>query len=138
MVFVYEKSLIIIMFVYALSFSVLGIQFILADVFHTQLTNFQGQPIKNTVITGIGTNTLNQIAGNATCTTNNCRSQATNPVTYLQVAAAYAWDLFMLIMGLYIFQFLFDLGVPLIFMYGFIALYLFLLVRSLMGWLRGI
>ena len=138
MVFVYEKSLIIIMLMYSLSFSLLGMQFVLADVFHTQLTNFQGQPIKNILITGVGTATLNSIEGQSTCTTATCKAQAVNPVTYLQIAAQYAWNIFMLIAGLYIFQFLFDLGVPLIFMSGFIALYLFLLIRSMMGWIRGI
>ncbi len=121
-----------------MEFALLGGQFVIADVFHTQLTDFNGNPIKNTLVTGTGTATLNTIQVNATCTTTACRSLATNPITYLQVAAAYAWDLFMLIMGLGVFQFLFQLGVPLIFLSGFIAMYLFLLIRSLMGWLRGI
>ena len=138
MVFVYEKSLIIIMLVYSLSFSMLGIQFVLADVFHTQITNFQGQPMKNVLINGIGTTTLNTIAVNGTCTTDQCHANAVNPITYLSVAAQYAWDIFLLVSGLYIFNFIFQLGVPLIFMSGFIALYLFLLVRTMIGWVRGI
>ena len=138
MVFVYEKSLVIIMFVYALSFSMLGIQFVLADVFHTQITNFQGQPMKNILINGIGTSTLNTIEVSSTNSTAAAKAEATNAVTYLSVAAGYAWSIFLLVSGLYIFNFIFQLGVPLIFMSGFIALYLFLLVRSLMGWIRGI
>ena len=138
MVFVYEKSLVIIMFVYSLSFSMLGRQFVLEDVFHTQITNFQGQPMKNILINGVGTTTLNSIEVNATCSTAQCHANTVNPVTYLAVAAQYAWDIFLLISGLYIFNFIAQLGVPLIFMSGFIALYLFLLVRTMIGWVRGI
>lgn len=116
----------------------LGVQFIVADVFHRQMTDFNGIPIKNVLITGVGQTTLNTIETNATCTTSTCHNNATNPITYLVFAAQYAWMIFMLISGLYIFQFLFQLGVPLIFMFGFIAIYLFLLVRSMMGWIRGI
>lgn len=126
------------MFVYSLSFSMLGVQFIAADVFHIQMTDFNGNPIHNVLISGVGTSTLNKIQVNATCTTDTCRSEATSPITYLQVAAAYAWDLFTLIMGLQIFIFLLQMGVPAIFVAIFITLYLFLLLRSLMGWLRGI
>lgn len=138
MVFVYEKSLMIIMFVYSISFSMLGVQYIAADVFHLQITDFNGNPIKNVLINGINVGTLNAIQGNSTCTTNTCHNNAVNPVTYLAVAAQYAWNIFLLISGLYIFSFLYQLGVPLIFMSGFIAMYLFLLVRSMMGWIRGI
>ena len=143
MVFVYEKSLVIIMFMYCVSFSILGVQFIVADVFHVQVTDFNGNPIKNILITGVGQqsngqSTLNNIYNNSTCTTPTCQNKAENPLTYLTVAAQYAWNLFMLIAGLYVFQFLYQLGVPLIYMAGFIAVYLILLVRSMMGWLRGI
>ena len=126
------------MFVYSVSFSMLGVQFIAADVFHFQMTDFNGNPIKNVLITGVGTSTLNSIETNATCTTSTCHSNAVNPVTYLVVAAQYAWMIFMLVSGLYIFQFAFQMGVPVIFLSGFIALYIFLLVRTMMGWLRGI
>lgn len=138
MVFVFEKSMIIIMLMYSLSFSILGVQYIAADVFHKQITDFNGHPIKNILINGVGTSTLNFIMTNSTCTTKTCQQTAENPITYLTVAAQYAWSIFMLITGLYIFQFAYQLGIPLIFMMGFIALYLILLVRSMMAWIRGI
>lgn len=135
--------MIIVMLVYSISFSLLGTQYIVADVFHVQMTDFNGNPIKNILITGVGQQsngqgTLNNIYNNSTCTTPTCQNKAENPLTYLTVAATYAWNIFMLISGLYVFQFLYQLGVPIIFMMGFIALYLFFLVRSMMGWIRGI
>lgn len=138
MVFMIEKSLIAVMFVYAVSFAMLGVQFILGDVFHTPLTNFQGQPVKNGLITAIHTTTLNTIQTNSTCTTDACRTQVNNPITYLAYAANIAWNLILLITGFYIFGVMVDFGVPLIFVMGFIALYTFLLIRSIMGFIRGI
>jgi hypothetical protein len=138
MVFVYEKSLIIIMFAYSVSFGILGMQFIAADTFHLQIADFNGNPLKNNIIIGLGAPTINAIETNSTCTTESCHSNAVNPITYLAVAAQFAWNLFLLITGLYIFSVLNELGIPLIFMVAFISLYTFLLVRSMMGWIRGI
>ena len=126
------------MLIYSVQFSLLGVQFIAADVFHFQITDFNGVPIKNPLIYGVGTATLNQIETNSTCTTPDCQARAENPVTYLTVAATYAWNIFMLIAGLQIFQFLYQIGVPIIFVMMFVALYLFLLVRTMMGFIRGI
>lgn len=123
---------------YAISFALLGGQFVIADVFHTELTDFNGNPMKNILINGVGTATLNTIEVESTNTTDAAKAQATSPVNYLGVAALYAWNIFMLISGFYVFQFLFQLGVPLIFMSGFIALYMFLLIRTMMGFIRGI
>ena len=133
----------IVMLVYAISFSLLCVQYIVADVFHFTMTDFNGNPIKNVLITGVGQqsngqSTLNNIYNNSTCTTTLCQQKAESATTYLLVADTYAWNIFMLISGLYVFQFLYQLGVPIIFMMGFIALYLFFLVRSMMGWIRGI
>lgn len=116
----------------------LGAQYIIGDVFHHQMTNFQGQPIKNGLISAIHTDTLNKIQVNSTCTTDACRAQVNNPLTYLAYAANVAWNLILLITGFYIFAVMIDFGVPMIFVMGFIALYIFLLVRSIMGWIRGI
>jgi hypothetical protein len=123
---------------YCISFGILGMQYIGGDVFHVTIADFNGNPLKNNVIIGLGAPTLNAIVVNSTCTTNTCHANAVNPVSYLTVAAQYAWNLFMLITGLYIFSVLNQLGIPLIFMMAFITLYIILLVRSMMGWIRGL
>ena len=138
MAFLQEKSTIAIMFVYAVSFSMLGVQFVLSDVFHTPMTNFQGVPVKNNLITSIHTSTLNQVQINSTCTTDACRATASNPITYLGYAANIAWNLILLATGFYIFAVMVDFGVPTIFVMGFIALYTFLLIRTVIAILRGI
>ena len=128
-----EKSLIIIIFLYISSFSLLGAQYIWADVFHITMTNFSGQPLKNNLLTDIHTDTLNTIT-NSTLQTN-----PTNIISnVIGITGGIMWDLVLLATGTYIFDILSQLGVPLIFIVGFVAVYAFLLIRSIAGWIRGI
>ena len=132
--FMIEKSLIIIIFVYASGIAILGGQYIWADVFHITMTNFQGQPLKNNILTDININTINNVGGSLV--TNSTATVST--VDYLGIIANIGIDLFLLASGLYIFDILAQLGVPIIFIVGFVVLYLFLLIRSVLGWARGI
>lgn len=126
----------VLMFVYAISFGFLGMQFIIFDVFHSQMTNFQGVPLKNNIIQDIGVSTINNVSGalghNSTLTIVQA-GQA-----YAAAVANIAVDLFLLATGLYIFDIMLQLGIPGIFIIGFVILYLFLVIRSFMGWVRGI
>ena len=134
--FMIEKSLIIILFVYSCSFSILGAQFIWGDVFHVTLTDFNGQPFKNNLINDININTINQVSKNLASNQTTSIEQA--GVNYASAVAVVGVDLFLLATGLYIFDLLLQMGVPFIFVVGMIGLYLFLLIRSILGWVRGI
>lgn len=131
-----EKSLMAIMFVYAISFGFLGMQFIVFDVFHSQMTNFQGTPLKNNIIQDVGVATINNVSG--ALGHNSTQTIAQAAVQYAAAVANIAIDLIMLITGLYIFDIMLQLGIPTIFIVGFVSLYLFLLIRSIVGWVRGI
>ena len=131
--FMIEKSLIIIIFLYITSFALLGAQYIWADVFHVTMTNFSGQPLKNNLLTDVHTNTLNQIS-NSTLQTNPANIIG----NVVGNAGGIAWDLVLLVTGTYIFDVLAQMGVPTIFIVGFVTVYIFLLIRSIMGWIRGI
>lgn len=118
---------------YASSIALLGAQYIWADTFHVTMTNFQGQPLKNNLLKDMNQGTINQIA-NETIQTN----QTNVTLNAVGLAANIGWDLILLVSGTYIFDVLAQLGVPVIFIVGFVVLYIFLLVRSIMGWIRGI
>lgn len=126
------------MFVYAISFSILGAQFIFADVMHVELTNFQGQPITTNIFNSLHQDTLNQIAINSTSQSPTWQQQVTNSLLYLGAAAKIAWNLLLLITGFYVFAVMIDMGVPVIFVMMFIGLYIILLARSIPGWIRSI
>ena len=130
-----EKSLIVVLFIYAVSFSLLGAQFIWGDVFHVTMTDFNGQPFKHNLINDINIDTINSVTGPLAA---NGTSTILTTADYLGKVANIGLDLFELVTGTYIFDLLFQLGVPLIFITGFLTLYLFLLVRSILGWVRGI
>ena len=132
--FMIEKSLMVIIFVYGLSISLLGVQYIFADVFHITLTNTQGQPLKNNLLVDIKADTTLSGVGTLVAQTNSTNVG----VNGVAVAAQLGWDLVLLIFGVYIFQVMAEFGVPIIFIIGFVILYLFLLMRSIMGYIRGI
>lgn len=131
--FMIEKSLIVIIFMYASGIALLGAQYIWADTFHVTMTNFSGQPLKNNLLTDLHQDTFNKVT-NSTLQTNS-----TIPfVDAVGLAGSIGWDLILLVSGTYIFDILLQLGVPIIFIIGFVFLYIFLLMRSIMGWIRGI
>jgi len=124
------------MFIYSISFSIVGAQFIFADVMHTHITNFQGVPISTDIAASLHQDTLNNIQINSTSTSQTWYDQiVNNPFT---AAAKIAWNLLLLISGFYVFAVMYDLGIPVIFIIPFIALYVILLARSIPGWIRSI
>ena len=132
MVFLMEKSLILILFMYIAGASLIGAQFIWADVFHVTMTNFQGVPLKDNLLHDINMGSINGVGG---AVLNNTSTTAANAAIF---TAQVAWDLILLMSGTYIFDFIFQMGVPAIFVTIFIIGYLFLLVRTIMGYVRGI
>ena len=131
--FMIEKSLMIVIFLYSFGFCMLGIQYIYFDVFHATMTNFSGVPLKNNLINDLNQNTINQVTNNIVQT-----NQTSVFLNSIGIAANIAWDLILLLSGTYIFDLAIQFGVPIIFVVGFIILYLFLVGRSIMGYIRGI
>lgn len=127
-----EKSLVAIMFVYAVSFGILTAQFVFADVFGVTLTNYNGVPIKTNLISITNIANINTSEQNITSTSR--ASIVSNPVT---AAAGIAWELILLITGTYVFNILYLLGVPVILIMGLVALYFMLLARAILGYIRG-
>jgi len=127
-----EKSLIMIIFMYVAGASLVGAQFIWADVFHVTMTNFQGVPLKNNILSDINMASINGVGGEVL---NNTSTTAANAAVF---TAQVAWDLILLMTGTAIFDFLAQMGVPSIFIVIFVIGYLFLLIRTIMAYVRGI
>jgi len=128
-----EKALIVIIFMYSMSFSMLGTQFILGDVFGITMTSMTGVPIKSNLLSITDVETLNVLGGNVTST--NATTIRTDPIT---AAAEIAYELFLLITGTYIFNMLLLFDVPLPFVAGLILIYVLLMIRAVVGYLRGV
>ena len=134
-----EKPLHVMLFLWCISFSLLGAQYVIGDVFGITLTNSSGVPIKAHILTLIDEDTLNETTENivnANFTTNSTYYDRVE--TFTTAAAFVAWELVLLLSGTYIFNLLFLLEVPLIFTAFFVILYLALLARAIIGYVRGI
>lgn len=134
-----EKALIVIIFMYAASYSVLAAQYVIGDVIGVELTSYEGVPIRSHVITFIDESALN--AQIDTIVTANFTGNSTyydKVETSTTSAAFVAWELVQLLTGTYIFNFMWLMGIPLYFVAIFVILYLFLLARAIIGYVRGI
>ena len=134
-----EKALMIIMFMYAVSFSTMAGQYVIADVMGITLTNFEGDPIESHILTFVDEgsfNTQTQKIQNGTFNDNTTYYDKVE--TFTTAAASVAWELVTLLSGTYIFNFLYLMGVPAYFVSIFVILYVLLLARAIIGYIRGI
>lgn len=127
-----EKALIVIIFMYSVSFSLLGGQYIMA-VYDIELVNVDGTPYESALLDIIDTDEINSVTDNLN--TINGTEAESNPI---EVAAGLVVDLIGIMTGAYIFNVLWLAGIPDIFVNGVIVLYAFMLFRALIGYLRGI
>lgn len=134
----YEKSLIVIIFMYSLSFGVLAAQYIWADPLGITLTDKDGNPLRPSVLTYTNTTAINQITSNIV----NSRSQENStlgPVDNAFGVGYYVgWQLIQLLSGTYIFTILYLLGVPALALTPFVIIYVILLGRTLIAYIRGL
>lgn len=128
-----EKALVIMVFLWASAFGLLGAQYVFADVFGIIMVSpVTGTPMKSALLTYFNINTINQIGTNVTGTQ---RSQVT---TNINEFLSIVWEMIQILTGTYVFNVFNLLGIPVITTTGFIALYVFLLVRAYFGYIRGI
>lgn len=120
----------------AVSIGIAVAQFVYADAYGITLVDFQGKPLKDIIqqITNIGT--INTLVGEAN--TLNSTNIGGNPLGVASGIASLAVTLVELVTGTYVFDILYHLGVPTIFVVGMIILYVALLARAILGWIRGV
>lgn len=122
----------IVIFMYAVSFSLLGGQYVM-DVFGITMTNYEGVPIHSNLLAIVDTDNLNSVTNQL-----NQINGTEAEVDPVGVAAGLVVEVLQLMTGTYIFNLLFLFGVPDIFIYGLVTLYAIMLFRTLIAYLRGI
>jgi len=128
-----EKALTIIIFMYAMSFGLLGAQYMLADSFGVVMTSYDGTPLKSNILQTADFERFTDISEDVLQT--NSTTIRTNPVI---AAAEIIYELFQILTGTYIFQVLSILGVPAIFVTAIIFIYFIFMIRAVVLFLRGI
>ena len=139
--FMMEKALVIMIFMYASGFGLLISQYVWADLYGINLVSpVTGQVICSPVVTTancpissfLNISNLNTIQNNVTAT------QRTSVVNNINSFLGMVWEMIQLLTGTYIFNVLGSLGIPGIVLTAFVALYFFLLIRAYFGYIRGI
>jgi hypothetical protein len=146
-----ESSIKIMLFMWCISFSLLGGQYVIGDVFGIEMTNtwtdFDGDgdvdsadhtPIKSHLLTIIDVDLINQQSVNIVNANYTTNSTYFDKVETGTTALFYVtWELITLLSGTYIFNLMYIMGIPLIFVSFFVILYLALLARTIIGYLRN-
>ncbi len=134
-----DKALMVIIFMYAVGFSIVGIQFTLADVFGITLTNMEGVAVDSALRGFLKQDELNIRSANIVSANFTGNTTFYDRVeTFTTGAAFVAWELITLMTGTYIFYIMILFGIDTIFVIGFLALYLMLLARAVIGYIGGI
>lgn len=126
---------------YGASISYLTVEYAFVDVFHLTVTNYNGDVLSGGLVeTWMDLTTFNEVSGNIV----EGNFLGTNTTFYDKVetfttaAASVAWNLISLLTGLYIFNLVLFMGVPWPFVTGLAILYMILLARAIIGYVRGI
>ena len=129
--------MIIMLFMYCMSFGILGAQYI-ACGFNIELTNFEGTPLESCDGEGNLSAMINMDALNARTLNVVNTNQTTITTDPIIAAAGIALQIFLLLTGTYVFNIMILFGVPLIFVSAFVILYLIMVTRTFIAYLRGI
>jgi hypothetical protein len=133
-----DKALIIIIFCYAAGFVTVAVQIEL-ETHDIIITNLDGTPIESNIIGFLNIDQYNQVTSDIVNGTFNENTTYYNKVeTFTTAAASVAWNLILLLSGTYIFNFIFIIGVPAHFVAVFVVVYLLLLSRAVIGYVRGL
>ena len=130
---------------YLAGYCLIGVQWLYADVLGITLVNEEGVELRSTIIDIIDQENINAVSvniANATQAENTTLSAIDNAfqVGY-NVAKIYVGagtDVAMLLTGTYIFNLVYWVGVPAIFIVPMVVIYVFMLGRTLIAYVRGV
>lgn len=136
MAFLSDKAMIVWVFMFMIGVGIATAQYIYADVYGITLKDVNGQPLKDVVLQISNINTINTLQGGLNQL--NGTNIQTNPVGVASGIASVSVTLIEVILGVYVFDILYHLGVPLIFIAAMIAAYVIFVGRAVLGWIKGV
>ena len=131
-----------------MSFIAIGVQYTFGDVFGVNLTimctdslvmdcnDLYGQPMKGYLIGYVDDANIKSIMSNSLA--GNDGGAIDKFLNSVAAAAYVGWQIVGLLTGTTAFTFLWFLGVPSIFIIGFIFVYAIFLIRAIVGYIRGV
>lgn len=133
-----DKALYVIIFFYASGFMLLGVQYVLGDVYHIEMTNLDGESLQPAILLILDTDTINTVTGNIANATDAENSTLDAVLNAFQLGYNVGKELLLLLTGTYIFNIMFFFDIPVIIIAGFVALYMFCVGRTLIAYIRGV
>lgn len=130
----------ILLFMYAVSFSLLAGQYFIGDVLGLTLTSWDGVEIKSAILQFLDQDAINEVTSNI-ANINTTRNSTLDAVTQsFELGLNIGFELLTLLTGTYMFNLLYlilgaDSG---IFIAGLVAMYAILLGRAIIAYLRGV
>ena len=132
MTFLSSKPIVIVGVLYAVSFSLLAVQFSVADVFGLTLVSpITGTPLKTFFLNAVQPNSLNAIQQNYTSTTRN------EVVSSPTIGLGTVWETIQLLLLGEIFNIFIFFGLPSVWINGFLAVYYILVGITFVALLLG-
>ncbi len=136
-----DKALIIVFVFYALGFMIVGLEYSVLQVYNIDMVSpLTGEVMPSSAIVGYLQNEEFNAQTEQIVTANfTTNSTFYSKVETFTTGAAYvAWELIGLMTGTYIFNIMLVMGIPAWFVTAFVALYILLLARAIIGYVRGI
>lgn len=144
-----DKALYIMLFMWTINFVLLGVQFALLDVIHVELlincsdnsdycNSAKGTPLKTPIVGWVTDSNINEIVSRASGGDYTGTGIIDKFVSFAIIAAYVGWDIILLLTGINIFLFMYFMGVPMIFVIGIGLVYSILLIRAIVGYIRGV
>jgi len=129
-----------VMFMYAVSFSMLAGQYMIGDVFGITIRNYQGDEMKSNLLTFIDQNQLNAVTTNIANATDAQNSTLAAVENAFQVGFNVGVELVTILTGTYIFNVVYFFLGPdsAIIIAGLVILYALLVGRALIALIRGV
>jgi hypothetical protein len=143
-----DRALWMMLGMWMATFATLGAQYMIGDIFGWELTvqctdsipmdcdSIRGQPMKSYLVGYIDLANINGILSDSIAGTDG--GTIDRIVNSVQAAAYVGWNIIALMTGTYIFSFLYFMGVPTIFVVGIALVYAVLLIRAIVGYIRGV
>lgn len=130
--FISSKPIVIIVYLYGISFAMLAVQFAVADVFGLTLTSpITGTPLKSFFLSSVSTSNLNTIQQNYTSTTRN------EVVNSASIGLGTVWETIQILLLGEIFNIFIFFGLPSVWINGFLAIYYILVGVTFVALLLG-
>jgi hypothetical protein len=118
-----------------------GMEYSVNQVYHVDMVSpLTGEPMETSAIVGyLQSAEFNEATDNISSANYTGNTTFYSKIeTFTTGAAFVGWELIGLMSGTYVFNIMYLMGVPLWFVTAFIGLYILLLARTVIGYIRGI